>query len=794
MPGQAYEPLNGPQSDERTYLMRGDSRRQRGLIIAAAVASLTASLLLITAVFLQMEYREAHHHAEQMEQLCSTTAAPQSTAPTQQAPCTSAGCVRAAARILDYMDPSVDPCQDFYQFSCGRFHLNQPRPTEEATWNHFLMVSRHHQTVMSEDLMSREPEDLAGAAGKVRQAFQQCTNMTSRDQAGVSRLSAALERIGGWPALSSLTGTQWNNTGYRWSTAAMLAQRYTGRLTGAPLVYLSVSIDEKNATRHLLHVDQPSLGMTRGILVEPESNPVHSAYERLITDTLLLLLPRDGEGQSTVNETVRAAAQEAAAQIRQFEVQLARLTIAAENRRNSSRIYNKMTLNELQQLTDQIQPNMIPWTELIDQFLSLGGDTESGPPDGSMEVVVLEQDFLRNLTLLLNDNISTVANYIAWRVALSSLVHLDSEAGRIRYQFYKTTAGLKAPPPVEQGCFNWLIESMGAGLSYIFITKFFPPDRKDKVTAMASDIGTAFGQRLNNITWMDEATLQQALAKVDQMVTNVAHRNWMANVTEIEQYYQSFDFQPDQFANYVSLNRLEQGRNVDLLTKPVDRHTYLEYPIVVNAFYEQTLNSITFPAAILAPPFFDDGLQVLNYGAIGSVVGHEYTHGFDDVGSQFDAVGNLVSWWSDQTSAEFRQRADCVRDQYGNYSLPGLEAFTNDSHVNGLLTLGENIADNGGLARAYEGYFDQYVRRHGPEPPLPALTNFTAEQLFFIAFGQMWCSSETPEYLHSRLLMDPHSPRRVRVHGTVSNSVAFAAAFSCPTAAPMNPEHKCIVW
>ncbi|KAF0311014.1 Membrane metallo-endopeptidase-like 1 [Amphibalanus amphitrite] len=214
MPGQAYEPLNGPQSDERTYLMQGDSRRQRGLIVAAAVASLTASLLLITAVFLQME----------------------------------------SARILDYMDPSVDPCQDFYQFSCGRFHLNQPRPTEEATWNHFLMVSRHHQTVMSEDLMSREPEDLAGAAGKVRQAFQQCTNMTSRDQAGVSRLTAALERIGGWPALSSLTGTEWDNTGYRWSTAAILAQRYTGRLTGAPLVYLSISIDERNATRHLLHV------------------------------------------------------------------------------------------------------------------------------------------------------------------------------------------------------------------------------------------------------------------------------------------------------------------------------------------------------------------------------------------------------------------------------------------------------------------------------------------------------------------------------------------------------------
>jgi len=298
--------------------------------------------------------------------------------------------------------------------------------------------------------------------------------------------------------------------------------------------------------------------------------------------------------------------------------------------------------------------------------------------------------------------------------------------------------------------------------------------------------------------WMDSATRNYALEKANEMMPLIGYPDDLTfNDTALDEYYENFNLSSDDsYADVAERSSSwAQRKAFRRLAERVDRHEFGTSASVVNAFYSGVKNAITFPAAILQPPFFDEHFpRAVNYGAIGAVIGHEITHGFDDQGSQFDKIGNLKDWWAASTSKQFVERKRCIIDQYSSFTIPETNGTM---RINGILTQGENIADNGGIKQAFNAYRRSVAKAGGEEEPrIPGLERFTPNQIFFMSFAHVWCGSIRPEAAIRQLLTDPHSPNRFRVNGVLHNQPDFAEAFNCPSGSPMNPEpeQRCKVW
>merc|ERR1712142_130531 len=296
---------------------------------------------------------------------------------------------------------------------------------------------------------------------------------------------------------------------------------------------------------------------------------------------------------------------------------------------------------------------------------------------------------------------------------------------------------------------------------------------------------------------MDVETMGKAKEKADMMLQLIGYPDWLLDPKEVDAYFS--DAQPADAAKHTEnvLNMKDWNGKQDLISlRQPNRDVWLMHPAIVNAWYSPNHNTITFPAGILQAPFFQANVpRYLNYGAMGMVIGHEITHGFDDQGSQYDGTGNLNNWWSEETKMGFSSRAQCFIDQYGNFTVPELVDILGeeDAHLNGKNTQGENIADNGGIHESFRAYM-RSVDNLGKEPSLPGLSQFTNEQMFFVSYAQVWCEIQTPEHLLGQILGDPHSPGRFRVIGPLGNSEDFQREFNCPADSPMNRVDKCKLW
>jgi putative endopeptidase len=301
---------------------------------------------------------------------------------------------------------------------------------------------------------------------------------------------------------------------------------------------------------------------------------------------------------------------------------------------------------------------------------------------------------------------------------------------------------------------------------------------KRAASQMVMEISRAFEASVSALDWMDDDTRERARRKLGQMAY------WVGYPEVWKQY--DFPVAADNYgSNVLAARAFETRRDLTKVGKPVDRNDWQMSPPTVNAYYDPQLNQMVFPAGILQPPFYAVGASIpVNAGAIGMVVGHELTHGFDDEGAQFDGKGNLDNWWAPQTAARFAHKTQCVADQFGRFeALPGLR-------INGPLTLGENIADMGGLKLAFRAY--RTLRQGAPETTLA--DGFTEDQQFFLALGQLWCTNMREPYLRLMVQTNPHSPPRFRVNGSAANMPEFAEAFECPLGSPMNPKSRCAVW
>ncbi|MFT7814149.1 hypothetical protein Z043-112628 [Arapaima gigas] len=376
-------------------------------------------------------------------------------------------------------------------------------------------------------------------------------------------------------------------------------------------------------------------------------------------------------------------------------------------------------------------------------------------------------------------------NYMMMKVVRKMVSILDQRFQDAEQRFFEVMYGTKKScTPRWKLCVSDTDSALGFALGALFVKASFAEDSKAIAEDMVAEIKRAFEDSLQYVGWMDPETKEAAKEKADAIYNMIGYPKFIMEPKELDKVFNDFEVVSDHYFQNVMQYYNFSGRvTADQLRKAPNRDQWSMTPPTVNAYYNPTKNEMVLPAGILQAPFYNRAWpKALNFGGIGVVMGHELTHAFDDQGREYDKDGNLRSWWRNSSVEAFKKQTECMVEQYSNYSV-------NQEPLNGKHTLGENIADNGGLKAAYKAY-ENWVQKNGEEAVLPAL-GMTNHQLFFVGFAQVWCSVRTPESSHEGVITDPHSPSRFRVIGTVSNSHEFSKHFNCKVDSPMNPRKKC---
>ncbi|KAL1513423.1 hypothetical protein ABEB36_002838 [Hypothenemus hampei] len=683
----------------------------------------------------------------------------------EQKLCLSPGCVHTASRVLEYMDPSVDPCDDFYQFTCGNFIKKTIIPDDKSSVTSFSIISDNLQeqlrSMIEEPIRADEPKPFQ----LTKKLYRACMNKTLIEADGLSTIRDILKQLGGWPAME---GARWDDGSFDWRQSV-----YKFRRAGYSVDYFmdfSVGIDVKNSTKRVIDLDQAALGLRREFLVKGFEDKLVKAYYDYMVDIAVIFGVERDRATKELRESL------------DFEIKLANISLPSEKRRNATALYNPMTIREMQQKFPSV-----PWLEYINTLLS---------PDIRVtedEIIVVSiPKYITDFEALIARTPKRVqANYVMWRAAASSVSYLSEELRKRQLEYSTIVTGRTEREARWKECIDVSAGSLSIAAGALYVRKFFNEEARQNAIEMVADIRAEFEDILKKVDWMDEKTKQNALEKAKSMSTHIAYPDEMLNNDKLEEFYSDLELDENKYLKSI-LNLTLFGTKFSFkrLRQPVNKTDWITHgrPAVVNAFYSAIENSIQFPAGILQGVFFSaDRPRYMNYGAIGFVIGHEITHGFDDQGRQFDKEGNLVDWWQEGTKKAFVEKAQCIIDQYGNYTVPELNL-----NLNGINTQGENIADIGGIKESYLAY-SSWIARNGDEPYLPGL-NYTGRQMFWISAASIWCSATRIEELRELVITDEHAPDKFRVIVPLSDLEYFSDDFNCPKGSNMNPVHKCQVW
>ncbi|XP_033611166.1 neprilysin-4 isoform X1 [Cryptotermes secundus] len=698
--------------------------------------------------------------------------------------CETEECKVAATQLLHSLNMSVDPCEDFYEFACGGWMKLHPVPPSESHRNQFDLVMEKVDFELKEILEAGDDPDEPFPVRAAKRTYQACMDTDYVESEGLEPLLDIIESLGDWPMASDT----WKEEDFNWQKAIAELNRHLGL---SPLVSLIVYLDRKNSTHSVITIDQSSPVLPRSMLADPNTYGKQlEAYRQWIMGTAIEVVKARNASVPPTRISVDAS------EVLEFEIELAHVTTPTEKRRNAYRMYNPMTLEALQNLTDSVQISSphakIHWQDFFEAVF-----TDIDVTFNSQErVVVKEVQYLLDLVTVLDHTpLRVIANYIQWRLVKALSKETTQKMRELSFQFERVYSGTKEKLPLWRECTFVTTSSLSFAVGYSYVSRFFDNEAKKSALQMVENIRAQFSSSVSEVDWMDPVTRKVAQAKAQAMKELIGYPDWYANKSAIEAYYKGVSVGRSHLRNIVSLKTLMMHRVLSKLHLPTDRSEWYTSPDVVNAYYNPQTNSITFPAGILQLPFFSKGRpEALNYGSIGVVIGHEITHGFDDMGRQSDKYGNLAQWWSKSTIHTYLEKAQCFIEQYSMYRVPELdELLHTEVMMNGVTTQGENMADNGGMRQAFLAY-KKYVEHNGPDLRLPGLHQFSPEQLFFLGFATVWCESATKESLLQEVLSDPHSPQRLRVQGTLANSQEFAHAWDCPVGSPMNPRDKCLIW
>jgi predicted metalloendopeptidase len=646
-----------------------------------------------------------------------------------------------AKDLLAAMDPKTNACDDFYQYACGGWLATTELPADKPIWARSFSVIRERNIAAQKEMLEKAAANTSPANAdekKLGDFYGACMNETAVDAAGITSLQPWIKEIDG---IRDLKGAM--------ATAGRLSTIGVGAFVDA-----GVYGDFKDPTKSILHMTEGGLGL-----------PDRDYYVK--TDDASKALLADYEAHiATMLGFTGVPAAEAAKQAKvivAFETALATLEVPRAELRDPDKIYHKIDRAGLVKLTPKLG-----W----DGWLA-----GMGAPTAKDINVEVPEVYQKMEALLAKTDLKTLRAYLKWQLIHATASHLSKPIYDANFAFMGTKiVGQKEPEARWKRCVSATDGLIGELSGQSFVKDHFPGDSKTVAKTMIEQIENAFAGGLGGLAWMDDPTRARALEKMKKIVNKIGYPDKWRD-------YSALTITPtDYAANVLAARAFESARQAAKIGQPVDRTEWQMSPPTVNAYYDPTLNEIVFPAGILQQPFFDHSFPAaMNYGSMGMVMGHELTHGFDDEGRKFDGDGRLTEWWAPEVSARFDERAACVVKQYNNYPI------ADGINIKGDLTVGENIADIGGLREAYRAYKAQ----NAPPANVPGLTD---DQLFFVAAAQSWCTVSSPEFEKMLALSNPHSSSKYRVIGPMSDSAEFAAAFGCAEGTRMHPKDACEVW
>jgi endothelin-converting enzyme/putative endopeptidase len=641
--------------------------------------------------------------------------------------------------MLDAIDRSVDPCTDFYQYACGNWIASNPIPADRSSWGSFDELQDHNNEVLHQILDAAAP-GTDPKTKKIGDYYASCMDVPAIDKKGAAPLDADLK------AIDALGGPG--------DLPALVARLHT---IGVDALFgFGAEADFKEANMVRAIAGQGGMGLPDRDYYfrdDAKSQEIRKEYVAHVTKMLTLL--------GDAPDTAAAGAQT----VMRVETALAKPALDVVARRNPEAIYHKMTPAELQALT--------PGFDWSAYFKGIGA-----PPIDALNVT--EPEFFKGLATTLADTpLPDLRTYLRWHLVHANARLLSTPFVDENFRFYGTVlTGVKEQRPRWKRCVQYTDADLGEALGQAFVDRTFGPHAKADTLKMVHELETSLRKDILGLDWMTEATKKQALVKLEAITNKIGYPDQWRDYSALSVV------RGDMLGNSERSNAFEFRRQLSKIGKPLDKSEWAMTPPTVNAYYNPLQNNVNFPAGILQPPFYSASRDAaVNFGGAGAVIGHELTHGFDDMGRQFDAEGNLKDWWTPEDAKAFEDRASCIVDEYSSFTA------VDDVKVNGKLTLGENTADNGGVRIALKAYLASMVGQQAKKQD-----GFTPEQRFFLGYGQLWCENMRPEVARLYAQTNPHAPGRYRVNGVVSNMPEFKNAFSCKADAPMVRHPACRVW
>lgn len=653
--------------------------------------------------------------------------------------------VKIAAINPANMDTTVAAGTDFYEYACGGWIKNNPLKPEYARFGTFDQLLENNQEqlrVLIEEL-SATPHEAGSVAGKIGALYAMGLDSTKLNADGVAPVKEELAAINALATKSDVS--------------KMVATLHKEGM--APFFALFVGADEKNSAMNIVQLYQAGIGMGDRdyyLLEDEGSAKMRDAYRAYINKLFTLAGSSPEQADAAVDAVMK------------IEKAIAEISYGREDLRDSQKNYNKLAYEDFKQIESPLDWDVY--------FESMG-------LAGLKELDAKQINFYKDMNKALrNTTVDEQKYYLAFNLLSAAAPYLSDDFVDADFEFYgKVMSGKQEQQPRWKRSLNTVNGALGEAVGEMYVEKYFPASSKEKMLTLVGNLQTALSERINGLEWMSDTTKAKAQEKLAAFTVKIGYPDKWRD-------YSGLEIKDDSYwANVRRSNIFDMAYQLADVDKPVDKSRWHMNPQTVNAYYNPTTNEICFPAAILQPPFFNpDADDAVNYGAIGVVIGHEMTHGFDDQGRNYDKDGNLIDWWTAEDAVRFKERADKLVDQYDQIIV------IDTLHANGRFTLGENIADHGGLLVAHQAYLNSLK---GKETPAP-IDGFTNEQRFFLGYATLWGQNIRPEEIRRRTKIDPHSLGKWRVNAALRNIAPFYAAFDIKEGDPMfmAPVDRVVIW